>query len=335
MKIRSEKSVCHRRRSSLMRTSVVSHFAAQLLPALQRSSVWRCAVLLSALSGLCYSQQGQNAVYNTGGSAPTPSPSFFDATQFPAADPCLQIQSAFGALPSSGGTVDARGLTTGTPLTCSVNPIPSGAKGRLLLGSGIYLAQVPWVIQGTNANVNIIGTGPSGNTGNNTIIQACASGQTGCGGVVFPSGKAVIQMGTSSSTVFRSTVKDLAVDCQDVPGVSGFQVIAAQEETVFDLVRATGCRVASFDIGAGDSKTMNGAALSNFEANYTNGAGCPSVTNGTIVSATLDGSGNVTATYGVASIPALVPGYEVVVASAGTSNFNGTYRVNSVNTGLS
>ena len=57
---------------------------------------------------------------------------------------------------------------------------------------------------------------------------------------MFPSGQGVIQMGTSSKTVFRSTVKELAVDCQDVPGVSGFQVIAAQEETVFDLVLGHG-----------------------------------------------------------------------------------------------
>lgn len=193
----------------------------------------------------------------------------------------MQIKNAFGALPSTGGTVDARGLIVNpnTTLTCSVNPIPSGATGRLLLSSGTYLAQVPWVIQSND--FNIVGTGASDNTGsNNTIIQACASGQPNCGGVVFPSGSAVIQMGTSSFTVFRSTVKQVAVDCQDVPGVSGFQVVAAQEETVLDLVRAAGCRVAGFDIGAGDSKTMNGAALSNFEVNYTdNGSGgaqgCP------------------------------------------------------------
>jgi len=226
-------------------------------------------------------QTGQNAVIKDTSKNTTNSPSFFDATQFGGADPCVQIKNAFGALPSTGGTVDARGLIVNpnTTLTCSVNPIPSGATGRLLLSSGTYLAQVPWVIQSND--FNIVGTGASDNTGsNNTIIQACASGQPNCGGVVFPSGSAVIQMGTSSFTVFRSTAKQVAVDCQDVPGVSGFQVVAAQEETVLDLVRAAGCRVAGFDIGAGDSKTMNGAALSNFEVNYTdNGSGgaqgCP------------------------------------------------------------
>ena len=89
-------------------------------------------------------------------------------------------------------------------------------------------------------------------------------------------------MGTASKTVFRSTVKELGVDCQDVPGVSGFQVIAAMEETVFDPVKATGCRVAGFDLGVGDTQIQNGAALSNFYVQYPNGAGCPTVTPGTI-----------------------------------------------------
>ena len=99
----------------------------------------------------------------------------------------MQIKNAFGALPSTGGTVDARGLIVNpnTTLTCSVNPIPSGATGRLLLSSGTYLAQVPWVIQSND--FNIVGTGASDNTGsNNTIIQACASGQPNCGGLCFP-----------------------------------------------------------------------------------------------------------------------------------------------------
>ena len=54
-----------------------------------------------------------------------------------------------------------------------------------------------------------------------------------------------------------------------MPGVSGFQVIAAQEETVFDLVKATGCRIAGFDLGVGNTSVLgatgvqHGVALSN------------------------------------------------------------------------
>jgi len=234
----------------------------------RRSAIFLLAITLFAARAV-FAQTGQNAVIHDTGGHTTNSPSFFDATQFGMTndDPCKRILATFSdpGFPSTGATVDARGLSgTNTTLICSVNPIPSGAKGRLLLSSGTYLAQVPWVIQ--SDNFSIIGTGASGDTGNNnTIIQACASGQPNCGGVVFPSGNALIQMGTSAQTVMRSEIKELAVDCQDVPGVSGFQAVNAQEQTVVDLVRATGCRVAAFDIGVGDTNVQNGVALSNFD----------------------------------------------------------------------
>jgi len=104
-------------------------------------------------------------------------------------------------------------------------------------------------------------------------------------------------------------------------------VVAAQEETVFDLVRATGCRVAGFDIGVGDTGVSNGAALSNFEVNLTKGAGCPAVTPGAISGATRDSNGVVTATLSVAATPALVIGNEIVITGFSNASFNGTYRV--------
>jgi hypothetical protein len=213
------------------------------------------AMMVVSLSSAA--QQGQNAVMDSG-NHPQASPSFLDATQFSGADPCVRIFNTFGALPTAGGTVDARGLTpnAGTStLTCSVNPIPSNAKGRLLLGSGTYLAQVPWVIQ--SYDVNILGTGGGVDVGNtNTTIQACISGQSNCGGKVFPSGRAVIEVGPllGGGNVFQVTVKELNIDCHDAPGASGLSVIAGQEETVFDLVRASGCRIAGFDIGQGDTQ---------------------------------------------------------------------------------
>ena len=160
-----------------------------------------------------FAQTGQNAVFNA--TVPTPSPSFFDATQFGVAnnDPCQRIFFTFTdtSFPSQGGTVDARGLApvTGTSIfKCSVNPIPSGAKGRLLLGSGTYLALVPWVIQSNDFNV--VGTGGSDTNGNNnTIIQACNSGQTGWVAVVFPSGRAVIEMGNSTHRKLLGRAKRL------------------------------------------------------------------------------------------------------------------------------
>jgi hypothetical protein len=269
---------------------------------------------------------------------PINSPSFFDATRFDiGGDACQQIAFTFNdpSFPVTGGTVDARGLTTGTPLTCSVNPIPSGKTGRLLLGTGIYLAQVPWVIQ--NSSVNIIGTGGGTSNGtDNTVIQACKTAQTGCA-AAFPSGRAVIEIGPTlgGGNVYQVTVKELGVDCQDAPGVSGFAAIAAQEETVLDLVKASGCRVAGFDLGVGDTAIQNGAALSNFNVTYPSngsggGYGCPTPTAGVISSSSRDSSGVVTATLSSSPSPALVVGNEIVITGGTVQSFRGTYRVNSV-----
>ncbi len=289
---------------------------------------------------LLIAQAGQNAVMKDA-TTPINSPSFFDATRFDiGGDACQQIAFTFNdpSFPSTGGTVDARGLAgNGTsPLICSVNPIPSGAKGRLLLSSGTYLAQVPWVVQSND--VNIIGTGGGGTAGNtNTMIQACKSGQSNCN-QAFPSGRAVIEVGPTpgGQRVFQVTVKELNVDCQDAPGVSGVSVIAAQEETVLDLVKAIGCRVAGFDIGKGDTEDQNGAALSNFYVQYPNGSGCPGITPGTIAGVLTPGvsrtGGVVTVNLtGIAIFPPLVPGYEVVIAGVSDGSFNGTYRVQAVN----
>ena len=287
----------------------------QVLPSLGNG--FPCFLLLASVAmltvTLCsssYAQKGQNAVYNHAMTPiPTNSPSFFDATQFgTGGDACQQIAATFtdSTFPSTGGTVDARGLISGSLLTlaCSVNPIPSGAKGRLLLSAGTYLAQVPLVIQ--NNDLNIVGTGGGGGT--NTIIQACSASQASvCNNHVFPSGQGIIQLGPTAAgkAISRVTVKELGVDCQDVPGVSGVQAIAAQEETVLDLVIATGCRVAGFDIGVGDANVQNGAALSNFEVGYPGGQGCPTVTAPTITSISRDMNGIVTAHLAAPPTPAL------------------------------
>jgi hypothetical protein len=81
-----------------------------------RTLSFTLAVMLVSMSSLA--QQGQNAVMDST-NHPQKSPSFFDATQFVSAgDPCQAIAAAFVALPTTGGTVDARGLTTGSALVC-------------------------------------------------------------------------------------------------------------------------------------------------------------------------------------------------------------------------
>jgi hypothetical protein len=116
----------------------------------------------------------------------------------------------------------------------------------------------------------------------------------------------------AGGNVFQVTVKELNIDCQDAPGVSGLSVIAGQEETVFDLVRASGCRVAGFDIGQGDTEDQNGAALSNFQLKDANGNGCPTVSPGNILSVSRDATGLVTVqTSSGLFNPPLEFGYEV------------------------
>ena len=207
-------------------------------------------------------------------------------------------------------------------MTCSVNPIPAAAKGRLLLGSGTYLAQVPWVVQSNE--VNIIG-----NSAGSTVIQACASGQPNCNSVVFPPGQAILQLGQANMNLFQVTARELAVDCNDVPGVSGIAVLGIQEESVLDLVKASGCRVAGIDIGLGDVADQNGAALSNFNVLYPNGSGCPATVNpGTISTIQRASNGAVSVTLSAPPTPALADGYEVVISAVTPATFNGTYRVN-------
>ena len=294
--------------------------------------------LATLLCATCRAQilpsPGQNAVIKDTGGDTANSASILDATQFAGADPCVQIQTAFATLPhgTAAGTIDARGLIPGgvsTTLTCSVNPLvssgmtPTPFQGTLLLGAATYLAQVPWVIGGNQ--LNIVGVGPG-----NSIIRPCKSGQALCGGMVFPSGQAVIQMGTSTATVFGSTVKGLTVNCSGAPGVSGIQAVAAQEETGFDLITVQDCPAASFDLGLGDTAIQNGAALSNFHILYTSGSnsGCGSGVNNNILSVSRSGN---TVTAILTSSPATPPavGQEVWIQGVTDSSYNGYYRINS------
>lgn len=147
--------------------------------------------------------------------------------------------------------------------------------------------------------------------------------------MVFPSGSAIIQMGTSATTVFGSTVKSLTVNCGAAPGVSGIQAVAAQEETVFDLITVQDCPAASFDLGLGDTAIQNGAALSNFNVFQTSSSSCGSGTSYLISSVSRSGH-NVTANLG--GTPTTPPGVgqEVWIQGVTDTSYNGYYGVNSV-----
>src|ERR1700722_11672758 len=87
-------------------------------------------------------------VVSSGGGATQVSESIIDAAQFVAigGDVCTQINQALKALPSTGGTVDARGLI-GTALNCVSNPWNTVSQpATLLLGAATYETTATWLI---------------------------------------------------------------------------------------------------------------------------------------------------------------------------------------------
>jgi hypothetical protein len=174
-------------------------------------------VLALALGTQAEAQQGYNAVYNSTGTAPTPSAAFIDASQFSGADICAKIASAWSYAITTrgftGATIDARGITGGQ--TCAASPFPSGVSvaGELLLGNVQISTSVSWQIP---ARVHVVGIGVSplfdtGSNFENTDIRAASSSiLSAC----MPSGApaCVIQLGTGSGTQFDIQVKGLTVD---------------------------------------------------------------------------------------------------------------------------
>jgi hypothetical protein len=151
-------------------------------------------------------QTGPDAVFNSSGSCSvsskcTPSPAFIDASVFAASgrDFCgvlNYILSPGHGYPTAGDVIDARGLpgATGTSMTCAASPwagISSPPPSTILLpatGGGTNVAPIVipsgWVLP---ANTHLIGVADgdvaiSGSASySGTTIQACKSGQSGCG----------------------------------------------------------------------------------------------------------------------------------------------------------
>lgn len=103
-------------------------------------------------------------------------------------DICTAIAAAIASLPSTGGTIDARGLSGLSPIACASNPFAANnAAGSpkavtLLLGPGIINTTQPWLIS-TN-NVNIRGAGRTQTVINYTGTTNLVSPTGGSGGIV-------------------------------------------------------------------------------------------------------------------------------------------------------
>lgn len=104
-------------------------------------------------------------------------------------DICTSIAAEIAALPAAGGTVDARGLSAVSPVSCASNPFATNNAAaspkpvNLLLGPGVINTTVPWLI--STDNMSIRGSGRTQTilqyTGTTTITDP---GGTNPGGII-------------------------------------------------------------------------------------------------------------------------------------------------------
>jgi hypothetical protein len=141
-------------------------------------------------------QQGDNAVWTTNTSCCSHSAAFIDASVLTGTDICAKIFNAIGLLPSTGGVVDARGISTG--LTCTtdtpwVQSTSTTVPADILLPTGTITIGTTWVLPN---HTRIIGTGTGSPNTSGTVITA-ASGFSG----------AMIQMGSSATGICGASAK--------------------------------------------------------------------------------------------------------------------------------
>lgn len=143
-------------------------------------------------------------------------------------DPCAQINNAIKALPSTGGTVDARGFQ-GTQ-SCASNPFASITSDvELLLGDVAIQTTAPWVTPSAQ-RVVIIGSGRGDVSGvsHGTTIRAVSGFPSTCDGLL--SGCPVIRLG-GGTTTFGHRLDNLAVDCNAQSGCIGVYSTDIQEQS--------------------------------------------------------------------------------------------------------
>jgi hypothetical protein len=177
---------------------------------------------------------GQNGAYDSSGNC-SPcqgSPSFVDASVFynkpSSKDFCSVLNWVLnpsnGVLSSTSAVIDARGLpgSYGTSMTCTVSPwagISQPPAATILLPAGKIVIPGGWVLP---ANTRLIGVGngdvanSSGATYSGTTIQACKSGQTGCGPSL--TGTMISMCSSACSGV---SIENLSLDGQGLTSING------------------------------------------------------------------------------------------------------------------
>jgi hypothetical protein len=226
------------------------------------------------------------------------------ADQFPGSTADAQIAAALAALPSTGGIVDARGLTGAQ--SCSANPFASyTGSGVLLLGAATFTCSAQWTIPN---RFQVYGIGRPATTQQNTVLVA---------GSNFPTGTAVISLGNSPGPNFGVRVENLGVDGNNIVGVIGFQNLYSQEESGWSHVLAYNCAGGNFLVST--SAAQNSGPYRDMEA--LNDSNCTNSSSSTIAfqvngATAFRGIDGLTVNYDGATSP----NNAIVTTAAGTYN---------------
>ena len=170
---------------------------------------------------------GQGAIWQNSTTL-TGSPGVLYADQYSGADACAKINAALLALPSTGGTVDARNFQGNQPCASNIYATLPNKANRLLLGGATFQMSVPWVMPVRSRIEGING----GNLTKGTLLQATAS---------FPTNSALLVMGNTTTAVMGVTLQDLAIDCNSTSGSIGIQNLWAEEESTVDRITIYNC----------------------------------------------------------------------------------------------
>ena len=169
-----------------------------------------------------------------------------------------RINACLTALPSTGGTCDAR-FDTNT-MTIAADPFSGITKPFNLLIDGTITTSVGMRI-GNGNNQRIIGTGPR-----QSLLVASAS---------FPTSTAVLSIGKTNGA-FSSFVRGVTIDCTDISGSIGLDLDGVQEGSVSGDIAVGQCSTYairfSSNSGFAAGSTQN-AGIEDFEANVGNSTG--------------------------------------------------------------
>ncbi|MGD0511769.1 MAG: hypothetical protein ABSA29_00625 [Terriglobales bacterium] len=147
----------------------------------------------------------------------------WDAKAFPGSDICAQIFNAWSAAMATGltsATIDARGIT-GTQ-SCSANPFPRKASGKLWLGNTVIITTATWQVP---SKTHVEGLGVATLTDkSNTTLRAGSS-----------AADPVLQMGNNQSVTFDVQVKSMTVDAYGLATTGILNNSALEGSTLEDV----------------------------------------------------------------------------------------------------